>query len=41
MSANPLRIAVLPGDGIGREVSADEEQPAEAVGELRMERLAA
>jgi isocitrate/isopropylmalate dehydrogenase len=41
MSTHPLRIAVLPGDGIGREVIAEEEKPAEAVGELRMERLAA
>jgi isocitrate/isopropylmalate dehydrogenase len=41
MSAQARRSAVLPGDGIGREVIAEEEKPAEAVGELRMERLAA
>jgi isocitrate/isopropylmalate dehydrogenase len=31
MSAHPLRIAVLPGDGIGREVIAEVMQLAEAV----------
>lgn len=41
MSTHPLRIAVLPGDGIGREVIAEVMQLAEAVRERMMERLAA
>jgi len=40
MSAQARRSAVPPGSGIDREVIAEEEKPAEAVGELRMERLA-